>query len=186
MTCIVGVKHNGKVYIGGDSASVDGYSVNSRRDRKVFKNTNFLIGFAGSFRMGQIMRFNFKPPKHKPSKSDYEYMCTDFVKKMQTTFEANGFDGQNKRSEKETCGQILVGYRSELYEIGEDYQVGVVFDDFNAIGIGYDLALGSLYTSCTLETSGVVISPEEKIKYALDASSKYNGGVLPPYTIDYI
>lgn len=186
MTCIVGIKYKNKVFIGGDSAAVDGYSVNARRDKKVFRNGKFLIGFSGSFRMGQIMRFHFTPPKHNPSKSDYEYMCVDFVKKMQKTFESNGFDGQNKRSEKETCGQMLIGYNSELYEIGEDYQVGIVYDNFNAIGAGYDLALGSLYTTNALEANGLVISPEEKIQYALDASSKYNGGVLPPYTIDYI
>lgn len=180
MTCIVAVKSKGKIYIGGDSASVDGYSVNVRVDQKVFRNGDFLIGFAGSFRMGQIMRFHFNPPKHPAGKSNYEYMCVDFIKKIQKTFEANGFDGRNKRSEKETCGQMLVAYRSELYEIGEDYQVGIVADPYNAIGIGYDLALGSLYTSHQIDPT---LDAERKVQLALDAATKYNGGVLAPYTI---
>ncbi len=180
MTCIVALKEKNKIYIGGDSAAVAGLSVNVRSDTKVFKNGKFLIGYAGSFRMGQIMRFHFKPPVHKRGKPDYEYMCVDFIKKMQKTFEANGFDGENKRSEKETCGQMLVAYNGELYEIYEDYQVGIVADPFNSIGCGSELAIGSLYT---LNRTKSRLTPEQKLEVALDAASTYNGGVLPPYNI---
>lgn len=180
MTCIVAVKSNKKVYIGGDSAAVAELSVNTRKDSKVFINGKFIIGFAGSFRLGQIMRFHFTPPRHLKSKDDYDYMCTDFIKRMQKTLEDNGFSGENKRSEKETSGQMLVGYNGELYEIYEDYQVGIVHDPYNAIGSGGEIALGSLHTTHTIENR---LTPNQKITAALDAASRYNAGVLPPYNI---
>ena len=66
MTCIVGLEHKGKVYIGGDSAGVAGYSLSVRADQKVFINGNFIFGFTSSFRMGQILRFGFNPPRRHP------------------------------------------------------------------------------------------------------------------------
>lgn len=180
MTCIVALKDKNKIYIGGDSAAMSGLSVNVRTDSKVFNNGKFLMGFAGSYRMGQIMRFHFKPPKHDAGKPDYEYMCVDFIKKMQKTFEANGLDGYNKRTERETCGQMLVAYHGECYEIYEDYQVGIVADPYNAIGCGSDLSIGALYA---LHNTPNKLSPKEKVTIALNAASAYNGGVLPPYVI---
>lgn len=180
MTCIVAVKNKNKIYIGGDSAAVAGYSVNVRKDTKVFKNDKFLIGYAGSFRLGQLMRFAFKPPKHDKNKTDYEYMCVDFIKKVQKTFEKNGFSGQNKRTEQETCGQMLVAYNGELYEIYEDYQVGIVADPYNSIGCGSDIALGALHAIHNLNPT---LSPEKKVTAALDAAVAYSGGVIPPYNI---
>jgi ATP-dependent protease HslVU (ClpYQ) peptidase subunit len=45
MTCIAGVAHEGKVWIGGDSAGVGGYDLTVRADAKVFTNGEFLFGF---------------------------------------------------------------------------------------------------------------------------------------------
>ena len=41
MTCIVGLVHGGKVYMGGDSAGVGGYCLTVRADEKVFRNGEF-------------------------------------------------------------------------------------------------------------------------------------------------
>lgn len=51
MTCIVGLEHNGRVYIGADSAGVSGWDLTVRADKKVFRNGSFLFGFTDSFRM---------------------------------------------------------------------------------------------------------------------------------------
>ena len=60
MTCIVGLVHEGVVYIGGDSAGVGGMSLTVRADEKVFQNGEFLMGFTTSFRMGQLLRYSLK------------------------------------------------------------------------------------------------------------------------------
>ena len=64
MTCIVGLVHEGTVFIGGDSAGVAGLSLVVRADEKVFRNGDFLMDFTTSFRMGQLLRYNpDSPPK---------------------------------------------------------------------------------------------------------------------------
>jgi hypothetical protein len=52
VTAIVGLVHEGTVYIGGDSAGVSGYSMTVRADAKVFTVGPYLLGFTTSFRMG--------------------------------------------------------------------------------------------------------------------------------------
>ena len=65
MTCIAAIKHEGKVYIGADSAAGKGTYLTLRADEKVFKNGKFGFGFTSSFRMGQLLRYRLSPPEQK-------------------------------------------------------------------------------------------------------------------------
>jgi hypothetical protein len=94
MTCIVGLIDNGKVWMGGDSAGVSGLDVTVRKDPKVFKNGDFLIGYTSSFRMGQLLRFKFNPPKYyaeQHNNDEYQYMCTDFIEAIRICLKAGGY-----------------------------------------------------------------------------------------------
>lgn len=186
MTCIVAIKENDKIYIGADSAAISDTSISIRKDPKVFKNGKFIFGFSGSFRFGQLLRFSFKPPKHE-KKDDFEYLCTDFVKKLQSTLEKNGLGSENKRSEREVEGSAIIGYRGNIYMMDSDFQIAIPVDNFVAIGCGTDLALGSLHTTESLLGLGEYkkLSSETRIKLALTAASTYSSGVLPPFIIEY-
>lgn len=52
MTCVVALKHDGRVYMGADSAGVGGYSLQIRNDPKIYRVKDLLFGFTTSFRMG--------------------------------------------------------------------------------------------------------------------------------------
>ncbi len=186
MTCIVAIKDNNKVYIGADSAAISDTSVSTRKDPKVFKNGKFLFRFSGSFRFGQLLRFAFKPPKHE-KKDDFEYLCTDFVKKLQTTLEKNGLGGENKRSEREVEGSIIIAYKGNIYVMDSDFQIGIPVDNYASIGCGSDLALGSLHTTDSLLGVGDFkkLTPELRIKLALTAAATFSTGVLPPFIIEH-
>jgi ATP-dependent protease HslVU (ClpYQ) peptidase subunit len=176
MTCIVGLVHKGKVYMGGDSAGVSGYDITVREDPKVFNNSEFLIGFTTSFRMGQILRFQFNPPKVK-GKDLYKYMCTDFIDAIRKTFKTTGF--LKIHSAEESGGSFLVGYKGHLFSIDKDFQVGIPADRFDAVGSGHAYALGSMHTSAALGT----ISPKARIEAALQSASYFNAGVRKPFLI---
>jgi hypothetical protein len=55
MTCIVGLRQGGKVFIGGDSAGISGWDVTVRADPKVFLSGPYAMGFTSSFRLGQLL-----------------------------------------------------------------------------------------------------------------------------------
>jgi ATP-dependent protease HslVU (ClpYQ) peptidase subunit len=181
MTCIVAVKDKNKIWMGGDSAACDevGNSIIVRKHPKVFQNGKFLIGFSGSFRVGQILQYHFVPPKNK-SNSDYEYMCTSFVEEIQHTFSICGFTDYNKVSTEIPDSELIVAYKKEIYTIHQDYDVSQNVVPYAATGTGYDLAMGTLYA---IHNLNVEMHPEEKVEMALNAASTFTANVLPPYTI---
>ena len=172
MTCIVGLVHDGDVYIGGDSAGIAGLSVSIRADEKVFGNGPFIMGFTTSFRMGQLLRYKFAPPAQTVHQNDMEYMVTSFIDAVRQCFAGNGFGDKDAS----VGGNFLVGYKGKLYNIESDHQVGLPKLAYDAVGCGTDLALGALYA-----TEG--LTPEQRINAALSAASTFSAGVAPPFTI---
>lgn len=180
MTCIVGLVHKGAVYMGGDSAGVGGQDVKIRLDPKVFiVKRRFIIGFTNSFRMGQLLRFSLKPALQLKTQSDYEYMCTSFIDSVRRCFSTGGYMGKDKEDgEREEGGHFLVGYRSVLYEIAGDFQVGINNEPYCSIGCGDEYAHGSLFTSDKLN-----LCPKKKIICALETATHFSGAVRPPFII---
>ena len=170
MTCVVGLEDKGNIYIGADSAGSAGTNLSIRADEKVFMNGPFIIGFAGSFRMGQLLRYKFDPPKQSVKTDDMKYMVTDFIDAAKKCFTDNGFGSTS------TGGLFVVGYNKKLYRIDSDFQVGKLVLPYVAIGSGECYALGSLHSSATK-------NPEQKIKLALQAAATFSLGVAPPFHI---
>lgn len=178
MTCIVGLidKKNDKVYIGGDSAGVGGLDIRERKDVKVFKVGEFVIGCTSSFRMIQLIRFSFNPPKIHADVDVYRYMCTEFVDALRQCFKNGGF--AKTVNGEESGGTFLVAYKNRLFEIEDDFQVAENFDDYSSCGCGFKYALGAL------NVVDDTLSPEDKIKKALETAVKFSAGVRPPFVIE--
>jgi ATP-dependent protease HslVU (ClpYQ) peptidase subunit len=186
MTCIVGIESDGKVYIGGDSAGVAGYSLTIRSDAKVFTKLGFeantytpvgwIMGFTSSFRMGQLLRYKLELPK-VPATADTleEFMATAFVDAARAALSAGGWLSKDK--DRESGGMFLVGVRGELFCVQSDFQVARAADGYDAVGCGDELALGSLYS--TIGKTGV----EDRLLTALRAAEHHSAGVAGPFTI---
>lgn len=175
MTVIVGYKDGDNVYIGGDSAGVNGYNITVRADDKVFNNKDFTMGFTSSFRMGQLLRYSFNPPDHPVDMDTAEYVNTLFVDAIRACLKQGGF--AKIESGEETGGTFLVAYKGELFIIYDDYQVAIPSDGYAAVGCGRNLALGSLYST------GNIKSPKVKVTKALEAAEKFSAGVRGPFKI---
>ena len=171
MTCIVGVEHNGRVVIGGDSAGVARWSVTIRADTKVFRNGPYIMGFTGSFRMGQLLRYSLVPPV--PHTWDVDrFMATEFVSAIRDCLRDGGYARND--SGNESGGHFLVGIQGRLYQIESDFQIGRSVDDYQAVGAGEEYAQGSLHT-----TAGE--PPEERVRKALAAATHHSTAVRPPF-----
>lgn len=173
MTCIVGLIHKGKVYMGGDSAGVAGTDVQNRKDVKVFNNGPFVMGFTTSFRMGQLLQFSLKvEQKIKPRQDVMEYMVNVFIPAVQKCLKEGGWVSDGKQG-----GNFLVGFKGRLFEIQGDYQVAEVSEEYNAVGCGENYAKGSLYSNRHIK------DPVERINDALKAAEHFSSGVRSPFTI---
>jgi hypothetical protein len=169
------------LYIGGDSAGVSGLDVISRKDSKVFNVGEMIFGYTSSFRMGQLLRFSFNPPKHEDGLDTYEYMCTVFIDKIRKTLKKGGYTKINFNEEE--GGVFLVGYRKRLFLIHSDFQVGESIDDYHSIGCGDKYALGALSILCKNTGVSTHLTAEYIITESLSAAAKFSGGVEGPFNI---
>lgn len=176
MTCIVGVvSDSGQVVLAGDSSSVEADSIRVVRAPKVFQlGLEFVFGFAGSFRIGQILQYGFIPPLQKAGQDDMEYLVTDFCDALRLTLEDRGaIIGRNGTDEMEA--DLLIGYRGRLYQVDGDFQFTEHKHNYAAIGSGSEVAVGALAASARVR------SATKRAKMALEASALHCVGVCPPF-----
>jgi hypothetical protein len=175
MTCIVGLVHGGKVYIGGDSAGSNAsWGLTVRNDKKVFVNSGFAMGFTSSFRMGQLLAYTFIPPVPELDTDLMKFMVNTFIVAVRNCFKDGGY--ASKTNDVEAAGNFLVGYRGRLFEIGNDYQVGEASSGLDTVGCGAELALGSLYATAAMK-------PRSRILTALKIAEQCSAGVRAPFHI---
>lgn len=179
MTCIVGIvdKENNRVVIGADSCGSNGRLQSIRKDTKLFRVGEFLIGCTSSFRMIQLLRFSLRLPD-VGGKDIYEYMCTDFISSVRECFRIGGFIKEEDKVE--IGGFFLVGYKERLFRVQDDFQVAEKLDGLDACGIGEEVVSGAIYALNAIDN----FSPEIKIKIALEASEYNNVGVCAPFYIE--
>ena len=177
MTCIVGVVENNKVYIGGDSAGIAGYNLTVRKDKKVFRNGDFIVGGTSSFRMIQLLRYAFEPPHYDENTDLEKYMATTFVDSVRERFKRGGY--AQVESQQESGGHFLIGFRGWLFRVEADYQVGEALSSYDAVGCGADIALGCLYATPDMQS-------HKRIELALRAAEAHNAGVRAPFSIEHL
>lgn len=168
MSCIVGVIDNGKVWMGADSAGVGlGKELQLRRDAKVFVNGPYLIGTVGSFAISNQLRFASLGPSGDGD--PFRQMVTVFLPFLRGAIE--GLEGENF--------ELLVGLRGRLFHVYNIWQVAEEEARFDAAGSGAQVARGALWaTRCEPH-----ISPEVRIKLALQAAERFCTEVSGPFTI---
>jgi ATP-dependent protease HslVU (ClpYQ) peptidase subunit len=178
MTCIVGIAHQGRVLIGGDSAATNGSRQQTLRvDPKVFCVGEVIFGCTSSFRMMHLLHYSLEVPA-LPGLDQAEalekYLVTDFIDAVRTCFSTGGY--AKKKEEREKGGTFLVGIRGRLFCVDDDYQVEETIVGYNAVGSGGDLALGSLSTTQSME-----MSPRKRLEIALQAAAYHNSDTRPPF-----
>jgi ATP-dependent protease HslVU (ClpYQ) peptidase subunit len=180
MTCIVAIGDGTSVWIGGDAAGTAGLETTIRSDTKVFVNGPMIFGFAGSYRMGQLLRYALTVPKHySDDGDDMKYLVVKFIAAVRSCLKEHGWgltvtgDHENGR---EAGGIFVVGYKGTVYQVDSDFQVGWPSSNSASIGSGEEYANGVLYATSDL-------NPKERIKKALSAAAEFNAAVAAPFTI---
>jgi ATP-dependent protease HslVU (ClpYQ) peptidase subunit len=174
MTCVVGLVQKGRIYLGVDSAAVQGWTRRVSQVSKVFRRGPFLIGYTTSFRMGQLLEHHLNVTPQTEKQTDMAYMVTHFIEAVRVLLKEKGFTKVESNTEK--GGQFLVGYRKQLYTIESDFQVGHMNEQFDAIGSGADFALGAMKA---LDK----VPPMIRVRKALEIAANYNMGVCAPFSI---
>src|SRR5713226_3145682 len=107
MSCIVGIKDKERVILGGDSAITTSSTIQPDQCPKIFsiqsqQGDEYLIGHAGSGRVGNVLRHIFIPPPfkvHADALSVEKYMVTHFVDALRKALKQAGFAQTEKDAE---------------------------------------------------------------------------------------
>lgn len=172
MSTVVGLKTRNGIILGADTrvASPDG-EVRSIQCKKLFRNGQYLIGFIGSVRGGQILF----PDYFVPPENIYDF--PDVVRKQCSKKGCLGND--DNQMSMHGCN-FLIAYKNKLYEMLVDFQMNEV-KKYGCIGSGSSYALGSLYA--TERIDDIELDPEYRVRLALRTAAKYDVFTGAPFHI---
>ena len=163
--------------MGGDSAASEPESgiLTAVSAPKVFKKDEYIIGYAGSFRMGKFIQYNVelpKPPQWARGKEKLDEFINGYV---MSAIRKQVKDADLEAVEKENSG-FLIALRGSIFEIDDAWAAYENKVNYASIGTGSHIALGSLYSTSSWS------SPRKRLQIALEASSNFNCFVTAPYT----
>jgi hypothetical protein len=178
MTCIVGIAYSNKVYLGSDSlGSGNGVKqvyitpklvkldIFEKRDLTLTK-IPLGIGYTTSYRMGDLLRYNFTPPPIEHDEDENEYLVKDFIPELIKCFDDHSF-ARTKEGTK-SGGNFLVGLRKRLFHVQEDFSVLEPSCGYTAVGSGQEFAMGALYAYRRTATE-----PEKSVVGAIRAATEF-------------
>ena len=170
MTCVAGLVWRDSVLIAADGYGVEDGEVSDRGDGKVFfVGPHLLIGFCGSYRVGQVIRYHFSPPVDLPEKAwcGHESLVRHIVPALRQCLRDHGCV---KGDAEEMSANLIVGYAGALYRIEADFNVAQTRREYDAIGCGGPYALGALHASRGAD-------PRARIYGAIRAAEAHCAGV---------
>jgi ATP-dependent protease HslVU (ClpYQ) peptidase subunit len=175
MSTVVGVIEEDAIWIGADSqaTSPDG----ERRPiicEKIFRQDDFLIGYIGNVRAGQILK-----PAFLKFKDDITII--DLPDLFRNQFETFGCLQRADDGSQMIDANFLIACQDGLFEILSDFQLNQV-EVYSAIGSGSNFAYGSFYTTYE-EDNPCDYTAVEKIEFALNAAAKFDTATAPPFKI---
>jgi len=183
LTCIIGYLDavNDCVWMGGDSLGSNSSTKEVNSQPKVFRNEifkNVIMGSTSTFRHIDLLKyadslFN-EADFYKGTNLDHKYMVTKFIPNLITLFE-NGIKSENATNKG---ANFIIGAKNKLFEVQPDYSILEPSDGYTSVGCGYNLAMGSLYSTKKLD-----IPIKDKIRIALEAAEHVSCGVQRPFKI---
>lgn len=174
MTCVIGLVHRKRIYMGADSAASGNRFMRTTNLPKVFRKGPCLIGYCGSFRMGQVLEHCLTVPERHEDETADTFMVTRFIAEVRSAFKTQGVSSIEQNKEK--GGQFLVGYGGRLFSVNSDFHVGDMYDGFDCIGSGAAVALGAMKA---LED----LPPKERVQRSLEIAAYFIADVSAPFAI---
>jgi hypothetical protein len=178
MTCIVGITDGKRIVVGSDSAgsSPDNPEIHIADVAKVFATGEYLVGYCGSYRAGQLARWEMEWPEPPEPGANLERFFTRVVIKALRHALRDAEPGFTQ--ELPRTAQFLIGLRGHLFTIGNDFSAVKRKDPWLAIGSGRNAAYGALHVLAGLE-----FDLEEKVRRALAAAQGITANVREPFQL---
>jgi len=170
MTCVLGLKRAGKVYLGADSRCLTGWHIHRSPNPKIFRVGEMLIGTSGSQRVSDISQYNLDVSDLSGMDPAY-YMAQAVIPAMIGCLKDHGALVDDKIEDS----VIMVAYRGCLFIIGEDFSLSEI-ETYEAIGAGAKYALGYMYAAGYQD-------PIPAIEGALECAAWFSASCAGPFIV---
>lgn len=177
MTCVVGLKDakTNQIVLGADSLGSNGASCARVKDPKIFRNGDLWIGYAGTFRGGQLLRYSLKI-KAIPKTAIFRWMIQNYAEGLRSMFKQTGRLHVESGLESAWPLSHIVVVRGHLFTVQTDFSVLEYRDGYCAVGSGEQFANGALHA-----TKGE--DPVVRVKKALAAAAHHDPSVGGPFSV---
>lgn len=175
MTCIEGIAQSGKVFIGGDSITSNGWTRNITARRKVFRRGELLIGTCGSIRAHNLLQQSLNVRPFEEGEDVEHYMVTGVITSIRDCLKSGGV--AKVVNNVEEGEDMLIGFRGQLFSIASDFQVDIYSNGLAAIGAGEAYALAAMVALPDWQ-------PKDRIRRALEISAELCALVSAPFFVE--
>ena len=165
MTCIVALKTEDGIYMGADKLGSNGFTGASYKRPKVFVKGEFIFGGSGSYKLLQILEFDFTPPARNINQKEDNYIYTTFFKELKKCLKDNGGLAEEKGI-AHMLGDFIFGYNNNIYIFQADMSILEPCVDYATIGSGEYHSSGALEVLANSD-----LPPQEKIIKAISAAA---------------
>lgn len=170
MTCIAAIiDGKGRGHIACDSLGSNIYTKNTYTNRKIFQVSDMLIGFTGSYRMGQILQYRLPMPSALVGQDLDRWMHINFVDAVRDTFKENGFLCVENGQEQPVQGQFLIVVAGRIFTMQSDLSLLESDDGFEACGSGEDYARATMNAAI----AHGLRKPRRILREAIESAAKY-------------
>ncbi len=177
MTCIVAITDGQRIAIGADSAvgSTDSPELNTVATNKVWRQGEYLVGICGTYRAGQIARWqmDWPEPPSDPEADLEQFMVKEVVEALRRALENAAY---SHAKEPTRVAQFVVAVKGRIFMIAGDYSCATLEAPWIAIGSGRHNAYGALHAIADLD-----LPLEEKLRRALAAAQAHTNNVREPF-----
>lgn len=144
MTVLVGIQGPDWVVLAADSQITDGdQRVISIQTPKIVEVDDYLLGVTGESRPGDILTYQWKPPKYR-GEHPIDFMGAKVIPSMYQVFKENGYE--LPLNDKDTTFQYLLAFNGFLFSVGDDLSFNCSERGIFTAGSGGNYALGYLYS----------------------------------------
>jgi ATP-dependent protease HslVU (ClpYQ) peptidase subunit len=185
MTCVIAfIDKDKNAVIAGDKAASDSVETFSVKAPKVFSNGDFLVGYEGSFRMGQVLQYNWCPPEKPEDKTTDEFMHTDVIGSILACFKE--YLWQLEEDEDGDLGPVgglfILVFEGRVFELQGDMSILEPSSEVSSIGSGSPKALVAfkIYSEYEKDTHKLLTKVFEEVSSTVKSVTKEFDYILKP------
>ena len=176
MTCIVALEHSGAAWIASDAFMGSAHMRDATDRPKFFARGGMAIGYAGSFRVAQLIEHRAQFRARASGEDVQRYLVTEVARKIRSLLRREGASITDSHGTDSQDADFIVCLRGEVWTLQEDYSVIRSAHGFAAIGAGQAFALGALAATPKMD-------PRRRLLAALGAAGKLSPQVCAPFHV---